>query len=99
MHKTLPKRTTMSSRPIRFLRRGQPVTLHNTPPDRTLLEVLREDLRCTGTKEGCGEGADDARAARGLAARASPSCTTRPSTAASVWPIPLTAWRCGRWKT
>ncbi|MDO4969649.1 MAG: 2Fe-2S iron-sulfur cluster-binding protein, partial [Comamonadaceae bacterium] len=44
----------MSSRPIRFLRRGQPVTLHNIPPDRTLLEVLREDLRCT--KEGCGEG-------------------------------------------
>jgi len=32
------------------------VALGNVPPDRTLLEVLREDLGCTGTKEGCGEG-------------------------------------------
>jgi xanthine dehydrogenase small subunit len=41
---------------LQFLRRGQPVALGNVPPDRTLLEVLREDLGCTGTKEGCGEG-------------------------------------------
>ena len=27
------------------------------PPNRTLLEVLREDLELTGTKESCGEGA------------------------------------------
>ncbi|MEW5978567.1 MAG: (2Fe-2S)-binding protein [Acidobacteriota bacterium] len=27
-----------------------------THPDRTVLEVLREDLRLTGTKYGCGEG-------------------------------------------
>jgi aerobic-type carbon monoxide dehydrogenase small subunit (CoxS/CutS family) len=27
------------------------------PPNRTLLEVLREDLRLTGTKEGCDDGA------------------------------------------
>jgi xanthine dehydrogenase small subunit len=38
------------------VRRGEIVTLHNVPPTRTLLEVLREDLHCTGTKEGCNEG-------------------------------------------
>ncbi|MBP7568317.1 MAG: 2Fe-2S iron-sulfur cluster binding domain-containing protein, partial [Burkholderiaceae bacterium] len=46
----------MNTRPIRFVRRGELVTLGNVSPDRTLLEVLREDLGCTGTKEGCGEG-------------------------------------------
>lgn len=44
------------SQPLTFWRRGQPVTLGNVPPDRTLLEVLREDLGCTAVKEGCGEG-------------------------------------------
>eukprot|EP01034_Spumella_vulgaris_P044536 gene44536-55408_t len=48
--------SAMTTRPLQFLRRGQPVALGNVPPDRTLLEVLREDLGCTGTKEGCGEG-------------------------------------------
>ncbi|MFT4190238.1 MAG: xanthine dehydrogenase small subunit [Comamonas sp.] len=43
-------------RPLRFVRRGEIVTLHGVPPSRTLLEVLREDLDCSGTKEGCGEG-------------------------------------------
>ena len=41
---------------IRFIRRGEVVNLGNVPPGRTLLELLREDLGCTGTKEGCGEG-------------------------------------------
>ena len=46
----------MESKTIRFIRRGEPVSLPNVPPDRTLLEVLREDLAACGTKEGCGEG-------------------------------------------
>jgi xanthine dehydrogenase small subunit len=46
----------METRPLRFIRRGQPVSLGNVPPERTLLELLREDLGATGTKEGCGEG-------------------------------------------
>ena len=41
---------------IRFIRRGEVVNLGNVPPGRTVLELLREDLGCTGTKEGCGEG-------------------------------------------
>lgn len=46
----------MDTKTIRFIRRGQRVSLGNVPPERTLLEVLREDLGATGTKEGCGEG-------------------------------------------
>ncbi|MEP6791873.1 MAG: xanthine dehydrogenase small subunit, partial [Ramlibacter sp.] len=46
----------MQTRTIRFLRRGETVSLGNVPPERTLLEVLREDLGACGTKEGCGEG-------------------------------------------
>ena len=46
----------MKTQPLRFLRRGEWVTLPAVDTNRTLLEVLREDLHCTGTKEGCGEG-------------------------------------------
>ncbi|MFC5521061.1 xanthine dehydrogenase small subunit [Polaromonas jejuensis] len=53
---TLPSAVQNPVETIQFVRRGEVVTLGNVPPDRTLLEVLREDLACTGTKEGCGEG-------------------------------------------
>jgi xanthine dehydrogenase small subunit len=46
----------MKTKPLQFVRRGKIVSLHGVDPNRTLLEVLREDLHCTGTKEGCGEG-------------------------------------------
>jgi xanthine dehydrogenase small subunit len=46
----------MTTQVLRFIRRGEIVTVPNVPPTRTLLEVLREDLHCTGTKEGCNEG-------------------------------------------
>ena len=46
----------MEARTIRFIRRGELVALSNVPPERTLLELLREQLGATGTKEGCGEG-------------------------------------------
>src|ERR1700679_2174804 len=40
---------------IRLIVKGQPTQL-NVAPMKRLLDVLREDLRLTGTKEGCGEG-------------------------------------------
>src|SRR5687767_14678706 len=46
----------MTSRPIRFFHRGAIVEVADAEPTRSVLEWLREDARCTGTKEGCSEG-------------------------------------------
>jgi xanthine dehydrogenase small subunit len=78
----------MPTRPIRFFHRGQIVEVVDAAPTRTVLEWLREDARCTGTKEGCNEGdcgactvvlgelatANDAGAAGGLALRTVNAC-------------------------
>lgn len=45
-----------SAQTLRFIHRDRTVALNGVAPDRTLLEVLREDLHLTAAKEGCGEG-------------------------------------------
>ena len=41
--------------PIEFIVNGEKCVVE-APPMKRLIDVLREDLRLTGTKEGCGEG-------------------------------------------
>jgi xanthine dehydrogenase small subunit len=41
---------------VRFVLDGEVIELENVDPTRTVLQFLREDLRRTGTKEGCAEG-------------------------------------------
>ena len=40
---------------LRFILNGQAIELE-APPEKRLIDLLREDLHLTGAKEGCGEG-------------------------------------------
>jgi xanthine dehydrogenase small subunit len=46
----------MNPQPIRFFHRGAVVEVNGPHPTRSVLDWLREDARCSGTKEGCNEG-------------------------------------------
>jgi xanthine dehydrogenase small subunit len=47
---------TSSNGTVRFVLDGEVLELDNVDPTRTVLQFLRDDLRRTGTKEGCAEG-------------------------------------------
>ena len=46
----------MSQHSLRFVHRADLVELRNVPSDTTLLDLLRDELRCTSVKEGCASG-------------------------------------------
>ena len=46
----------VNTRPVRFFHRGALVEVDDPAPTRSVLQWLREDARCSGTKEGCNEG-------------------------------------------
>ena len=48
--------TTAPLRPIRFVHRGEVVAVSGLESTTSVLNWLREQARCTGTKEGCNEG-------------------------------------------
>ncbi len=45
-----------TTQPVRFFHQGRIVEVGGVHPTRSVLDWLREDAHCTGTKEGCNEG-------------------------------------------
>ncbi|HYP84371.1 xanthine dehydrogenase small subunit [Variovorax sp.] len=45
-----------ATQPIRFYHQGRVIDVEGVHPTRTVLDWLREDAHCAGTKEGCNEG-------------------------------------------
>ena len=87
-HRLNQRSEFMQHRPIRFFHQGTVVEVSGAAPTRSVLDWLREDARCTGTKEGCNEGdcgactvvigekaaPGDAAAVRGLSLRTVNAC-------------------------
>ena len=55
-HAALYSVGSMDSQPVRFILNGRLVSAAGVDPHVSLLQYLREELRLTGTKEGCAEG-------------------------------------------
>lgn len=51
-----PSSSSLQTPPLRLWRKGKIITLGNVAPSRTLLDLLRDDLRACDTKEGCASG-------------------------------------------
>jgi xanthine dehydrogenase small subunit len=67
------------TRPIRFWHGGALREVSGLHPTRSVLDWLREDARCTGTKEGCNEGDCGAcTVAVGELDATAPGCELRP---------------------
>jgi len=56
MSQATPQSQATPSQAIRFYYQGAVREVSNAAPTQTILQHLREDLHCTGTKEGCAEG-------------------------------------------